>query len=141
MVEVEGSRCCPLIVSLRAPGRGYVQTGPQRRVSVGIVPKEVSLAATPVALACRAYTERRLQWQSLPHPFGDPPCIESCLPANQPFSPRNRGSSQVVPAAVLGGVYALRNVVDAQVKGLTLFSAHNLDAMLGWMHGMTDEDE
>ena len=46
-----------------------------------------------------------------------------------------------MPAAVLGGVYALRNLVDAQVNGLTLFSAHNLDAKLGWMHGMTDEDE
>ena len=43
------------------------------------------------------------------------------------------GTIQVVTAAVLGGVYALRNLVDAQTKGLTVFWAHDLTAMLRWM--------
>lgn len=45
------------------------------------------------------------------------------------------GTIQVVTAAVLGGVYALRNLMDAQEKGLTIFWAHDLTAMLNWMHG------
>ena len=44
------------------------------------------------------------------------------------------GTVQVVTAAVLGGVYALRNLIDAQEKGLTIFWAHDLTAMLDWMH-------
>ena len=45
------------------------------------------------------------------------------------------GTVQMVTAAVLDGVYALRNLIDAQDKGLTIFWAHDLAAMLDWMHG------
>ena len=44
------------------------------------------------------------------------------------------GTVQVVTAAVLGGVYGLRNLVDAQTAGLTIFWSHDLSAMLAWMH-------
>lgn len=50
------------------------------------------------------------------------------------------GTVQVITAAVLGGVYALRNLVDAQVRGLTLFWAHDLAAMLDWMHSTNPND-
>ncbi len=43
------------------------------------------------------------------------------------------GSSQVVTAAVLAGVYNLRNLKDAQDKGLTIFWSHDLTSMLNWM--------
>ena len=43
------------------------------------------------------------------------------------------GSSQVVTAAVLDGVYALRNLNHAQDKGLTLFWSHDITAMLDWI--------
>ncbi|MGD1146547.1 MAG: XamI family restriction endonuclease [Thermoanaerobaculaceae bacterium] len=45
------------------------------------------------------------------------------------------GNLQVVPTAVLSGVYGLRNLEDAQNRGLTLFWAHDLQAMVDWMHG------
>ena len=48
------------------------------------------------------------------------------------------GTVQVVTAAVLGGVYAMRNLVDAQKRGLTLFWAHDLAAMVDWIHGTKD---
>ncbi len=44
------------------------------------------------------------------------------------------GNQQVVPAAVLGGVYKLRNLENAQERGLTLFWAHDLQPMLDWIH-------
>lgn len=40
------------------------------------------------------------------------------------------GELQVVPAAVLSGVYKLRNLNDAQRTGLTLFWVHDLDRLL-----------
>jgi hypothetical protein len=43
------------------------------------------------------------------------------------------GRRNVVPTAVLSGVYNLRNLEDAQNRGLTLFWAHALDAMLSWI--------
>lgn len=46
---------------------------------------------------------------------------------------REFGTEQVVTAAVLDGVYALRNLVAAQDKGLTIFWAHDLQAMFRWM--------
>jgi hypothetical protein len=46
---------------------------------------------------------------------------------------RDFGLTQVVPVAVLGGVYKLHNLVDAQSRGLTLFWAHNLDALAIWI--------
>lgn len=44
------------------------------------------------------------------------------------------GTIQVVPAAVLSGVYALRNLESAQQRGLTLFWAHDLRTMMDWIH-------
>lgn len=44
------------------------------------------------------------------------------------------GTVQVVTAAVLDGVYALRNLIDAQDRGLTIFWAHDLNSMFDWMH-------
>lgn len=43
------------------------------------------------------------------------------------------GTSQVVPAAVLEGVYALINLEDAQDRGLAIFWAHDLAAMIEWI--------
>ena len=43
------------------------------------------------------------------------------------------GNRQVVPTAVLSGVYKLRNLQSAQERGLTLFWAHNLDVLLDWI--------
>ena len=43
------------------------------------------------------------------------------------------GLLQVVPAAVLGGVYNLHNLQDAQDRGLTLFWAHDLESMIEWI--------
>jgi hypothetical protein len=43
------------------------------------------------------------------------------------------GDTQVVPTAVISGVYKLHKLEDAQRMGLTLFWAHNLRAMLDWI--------
>ncbi|MBZ5625726.1 MAG: XamI family restriction endonuclease [Acidobacteriia bacterium] len=43
------------------------------------------------------------------------------------------GTKQVIPAAVLSGVYKLHNLVDAQNRGLTLFWAHDLGQLLSWV--------
>jgi len=43
------------------------------------------------------------------------------------------GEDNVVPVAVLGGVYDLRMLIDVQQRGLTLFWAHDLDAMMDWI--------
>lgn len=42
---------------------------------------------------------------------------------------REFGTNQVVPAAVLSGVFKVHNLVQAQIGGLTLFWAHNLQDM------------
>lgn len=39
------------------------------------------------------------------------------------------GEAQVVPAAVLGGVFKVMNLVQAQERGLTLFWEHDLDKL------------
>lgn len=44
------------------------------------------------------------------------------------------GQTQVVPAAVLSGVYKVHNLENAQNRGLTLFWAHDLDVMVNWIH-------
>lgn len=44
------------------------------------------------------------------------------------------GTIQVVPAAVLSGVYALHNLQDAQDRSLALFWAHDLPALMDWLH-------
>lgn len=46
---------------------------------------------------------------------------------------RDFGELNVVPAAVLSGVYNLHNLVDAQRRGLTLFWAHDLDTLVEWI--------
>lgn len=46
---------------------------------------------------------------------------------------RDFGLRQVVPTAVLGGVYKLHNLVDAQERGLTLFWAHDLKPLTDWI--------
>lgn len=43
------------------------------------------------------------------------------------------GETQVVPAAVLSGVYKLHNLIDAQARGLALYWAHDLKALLEWI--------
>ncbi len=45
------------------------------------------------------------------------------------------GSRGVVPAAVLGGVYKLHNLEDAQKRGLSLFWAHDLQKLTDWVSG------
>lgn len=45
------------------------------------------------------------------------------------------GQLQVVPSAVLGGVYKLHNLQDAQRRGLSLFWAHDLGSLTLWIAG------
>lgn len=42
---------------------------------------------------------------------------------------REFGTKQIVPAAILSGVFKLRNLIQAQEGGLTIFWAHRLDAL------------
>lgn len=49
------------------------------------------------------------------------------------------GEGQVVPAAVLSGVFKPDNLGSAQEKGLTLFWAHRLEDLVGWI-GRTRSD-
>lgn len=46
---------------------------------------------------------------------------------------RDFGTVQVVPAAVLSGVYKLHNLQDAQSRGLTIFWAHDLAGLVSWI--------
>ena len=43
------------------------------------------------------------------------------------------GRRQVVPAAVLSGLFKRHNLENAQDRGLTLFWAHNLDQLTAWI--------
>jgi len=43
------------------------------------------------------------------------------------------GLRQVVPTAVLGGVYKLHNLLDAQSRGLTIFWGHDLKPLTDWI--------
>lgn len=43
------------------------------------------------------------------------------------------GAIQVVPTAVLSGVYKLRNLENAQGRGLHLFWAHNIAQLIDWI--------
>jgi hypothetical protein len=45
------------------------------------------------------------------------------------------GEDQVVPAAVLSGVFKAGNLESAQARGLTLFWAHRLDDLVSWVDG------
>ncbi len=46
---------------------------------------------------------------------------------------RDFGLRQVVPTAVLSGVYNLHHLVDAQERGLTIFWAHDLKPLTDWI--------
>jgi hypothetical protein len=43
------------------------------------------------------------------------------------------GEEQVVPSAVLSGVFKVPKLQEAQARGLTLFWAHRLDDLVGWV--------
>jgi hypothetical protein len=43
------------------------------------------------------------------------------------------GTRNIVPAAVIGGVYKLRHLSDAQQRGPTVFWAHDLQALVLWI--------
>lgn len=43
------------------------------------------------------------------------------------------GATQVVPVAILSGVYKIHNLEDAQARGLTLFWAHDLKPLMDWI--------
>ena len=43
------------------------------------------------------------------------------------------GTRNVVPVAVLSGVYKLHNLTNAQSRGLTLFWAHDLEQLMIWI--------
>lgn len=43
------------------------------------------------------------------------------------------GTRNVVPVAVLSGVYKIRNLIDAQHRGLTIFWAHDLSELMDWI--------
>lgn len=43
------------------------------------------------------------------------------------------GQNQVVPTAVLSGVFKLHNLQDAQRRGLALFWGHQLNELTGWI--------
>jgi hypothetical protein len=46
---------------------------------------------------------------------------------------RDFGARQIIPAAVLSGVYKIHNLENAQNRGLTLFWAHDLDQLIQWI--------
>ena len=46
---------------------------------------------------------------------------------------RDFGATQVVPLAILSGVFSLQNLQTAQDRGLSLFWAHNLKALTDWI--------
>ncbi len=43
------------------------------------------------------------------------------------------GTQNVVPVAVLSGVYKLHNLTNAQNRGLTIFWAHDLPQLMDWI--------
>ncbi|PIP82334.1 MAG: XamI family restriction endonuclease [Elusimicrobia bacterium CG_4_9_14_3_um_filter_62_55] len=44
------------------------------------------------------------------------------------------GERNIVPVAVLSGVYKLANLIEAQERGLSLFWAHEIDTLLNWIY-------
>lgn len=46
---------------------------------------------------------------------------------------RDFGETQVVPSAIIGGVFKLHNLEEAQRRGLTIFWARSLPVMLDWI--------
>jgi hypothetical protein len=53
---------------------------------------------------------------------------------------RDFGERMVVPTALVSGVYKLKNLIDAQEKGLTLFWAHDLPTMIEWINGTKKQE-
>ena len=51
---------------------------------------------------------------------------------------RELGTNQVVPAAVISGVFKVHNLVQAQDAGLTLFWAHKLEDMKSFIEATLD---
>ena len=51
------------------------------------------------------------------------------------------GQAQIVPVAVLSGVYKLHKLQEAQDRGLTLFWAHDLKSMMDWIEGTKSSKE
>jgi hypothetical protein len=49
------------------------------------------------------------------------------------------GRNNIVPTAVLSGVYKTHNLVNAQDRGLTLFWAHDIEKMIQWIQRTRDE--
>lgn len=49
------------------------------------------------------------------------------------------GAAQVIPVAVLDGVFALKNPIDAQSRGLVIFWASDLDAITDWIRQASDQ--
>lgn len=50
------------------------------------------------------------------------------------------GARNVVPAAMLSGVYKLRHLQQAQDRGLALFWAHRLDELVAWVQSAQPPD-
>jgi hypothetical protein len=46
---------------------------------------------------------------------------------------RDFGTKQIVPAAMLSGVYKIHNLENAQTRGLTLFWAHSVNHLTEWI--------
>lgn len=46
------------------------------------------------------------------------------------------GTEEIVPAAVIGGVYAPKALVKAQELGLTLWWSHDVDQMVSWIESI-----
>jgi hypothetical protein len=51
------------------------------------------------------------------------------------------GTAQVVPSAVLSGVYRLHNLDDAQRRGLKLFWAHDISRLAEWIASTKDRSQ
>lgn len=45
------------------------------------------------------------------------------------------GRNNVVPVAVLSGVFGIRHLIEAQERGLVLFWAHSLDELVEFVAG------
>ena len=65
------------------------------------------------------------------NPLTDPPMIKIEVEKAEAWI-KDFGQVQIVPVAVLSGVFKLHNLVDAQRRGLALFWAHDLEAMTSW---------
>lgn len=53
---------------------------------------------------------------------------------------RDFGATQVIPTAVLSGLYKLTNLREAQARGLTLFWGHSLDKLVSWVMSTRSTD-